>query len=301
MLDLFNSAKNIEENPQNHSKKLEGKIIASLFFEPSTRTKDSFVSATHRSGGKVVGFDSVGGSSAVKGESLADMIIMESGYSDMIVLRHSKDGSARLASEYAKRANTGEIVPVINGGDGQNQHPTQTMLDLYTIQKELGKLDGLTIATVGDHKYGRTLHSLLYGAAMFGMKIKMVAPEIVEMPEKYLKTVAQKYGTKPEKFGSIEEVISEADIIYMTRIQKERFQDPGEYKKVAGAFVLDANMMTKAKENMIVLHPLPRDSSQERPEIHPLIDKDKRAVYFKQAENGVPIRRALMHKYLGVE
>ena len=220
---------------------------------------------------------------------------MYAGYSDLIVIRHSKDGAARLASEYSIKPNTGEIVPVINGGDGQNQHPTQTMLDLYTIEKELGKLEGLHIALVGDLKYGRTTHSLLFGAAMFGMEISLVAPQQIQMPEKYLVKVKELYDVNPKFHNSIEDIISDVDVLYMTRIQKERFPDINEYRKVANAFVLNSKLMELAKEKMIVMHPLPRTN-----EIKPEVDKDKRAAYFKQAENGVPIRRALMHKVLEV-
>lgn len=302
LIELFDLAQKIEENPKDYAKKLDGRIIANLFFEPSTRTKDSFKSAVHRSGGTEVGFGSDESTSSKKGESLADTIVMYAGYSDVIVMRHPKDGSAKLASEYAIRANSGECIPIINGGDGQNQHPTQTMLDLYTIKKELGKLEGIKIAMVGDLKYGRTTHSLLYGAAMFDMDISLVAPEIVQMPRTYFQTAHKLYNAKPRLFNSIEEVISDVDVLYMTRIQKERFPDIGEYKKIAGSFVLDTKLMEKAQKTMRILHPLPRDSTQDCPEISPAVDKDKpRAAYFRQAENGVPVRRALLYKILGVE
>jgi aspartate carbamoyltransferase catalytic subunit len=290
LVEILDLAGEIEKNPEGYSKKMNGKNGALLFFEPSTRTKDSFASAIDWMGGKTVGFDSVGGSSLSKGESLADTISMYAGFSDVIIMRHNLVGSAKLATEYAIRANTGKVVPVINGGDGDNQHPTQTMLDLYTIRKELGQLEGLNIALVGDLRYGRTVHSLLYGAALFNMNIRLVSPELTRMPENYIETAVEKYNAKIEEFKSIAEVIRDSDVIYMTRMQEERFSDPNEYKKASGQVVLTPDHMERAKKDMIVMHPLPRIDEIDR-----RIDSDKkRAAYLRQAENGVPVRQAIL-------
>ncbi len=258
---------------------LEGRPIASLFFEPSTRTRLSFETAISNLGGRVVGFADADTSSQKKGETLSDTIRMASGYCDAIVMRHPLEGAARRASEISD-------VPVINGGDGANQHPTQTMLDLYTIQKEFGKIDGLKIAMVGDLKYGRTVHSLATALNHFnGIELSFVSPAELKMPSSIVKD--SKHPVK--EIGNLGEIIPTADVIYMTRIQKERFPDPLEYGKVKDSFELTAKMLDGAKQEMIVMHPLPRIT-----EINVDVDETKYARYFAEAANGVPVREALL-------
>ncbi|KYK26094.1 MAG: aspartate carbamoyltransferase [Candidatus Proteinoplasmatales archaeon SG8-5] len=266
---------------------LRNKIMATLFFEPSTRTRLSFESAMLRMGGRTLGFSDPGGTSAKKGETLADTIRMAAAYSDVIVLRHPQEGAAKLASEFSD-------VPVINAGDGAGQHPTQTLLDLFTIKKEVGKIDGKNIALVGDLKYGRTVHSLAYALSTFKAKLTFVAPPTLQMPEEMVATVKE-MGTKPKLVNRIEDVIKTADVIYVTRIQKERFPDPDEYKKVARVYRITPAMLKGAKETMRIMHPLPRVK-----EISPEVDEMKHAAYFKQAFYGVPTRMALLSAVLGV-
>ena len=260
---------------------MNGKIMATLFFEPSTRTRLSFESAMQRLGGRVLGFADPGGTSAKKGETLADTIRMAAAYSDLIVLRHPQEGAARLASRFSD-------VPVINAGDGAGQHPTQTLLDLLTIRREAGKIDGKKIALVGDLKYGRTVHSLAYALAMFDTELTFVAPPTLQMPKEMIETVSQ-MGPKPNLVNSVEEVVADADVIYVTRIQKERFPDPAEYKKVAEVYKITPEILEDAKDSMIVMHPLPRVK-----EISPEVDETQHAAYFKQAFYGVPTRMALI-------
>jgi aspartate carbamoyltransferase catalytic subunit len=267
---------------------MNGKIMATLFFEPSTRTRLSFESAMQRLGGRVLGFADPGGTSAKKGETLADTIRMAAAYSDLIVLRHPQEGAARLASKFSD-------VPVINAGDGAGQHPTQTLLDLQTIRRESGKIDGKKVALVGDLKYGRTVHSLAYALAMFDTELTFVAPPTLQMPEEMIETVSQ-MGPKPKLVNSVEEVITDADVIYVTRIQKERFPDPAEYKKVAEVYKITPDLLEDAKKKMIVMHPLPRVK-----EISPEVDETDYAAYFKQAFYGVPTRMALVSLVSGVE
>ena len=260
---------------------MNGKIMATLFFEPSTRTRLSFESAMQRLGGRVLGFADPGGTSAKKGETLADTIRMAAAYSDLIVLRHPQEGAARLASRFSD-------VPVINAGDGAGQHPTQTLLDLLTIRREAGKIDGKKIALVGDLKYGRTVHSLAYALAMFDTELTFVAPPTLQMPKDMIETVSQ-MGPKPKLVNSVEEVIADADVIYVTRIQKERFPDSAEYRKVAEVYKITPDILEGAKNKMIVMHPLPRVK-----EISPEVDDTEHAAYFKQAFYGVPTRMALI-------
>ena len=267
---------------------MNGKIMATLFFEPSTRTRLRFESAMQRLGGRVLGFADPGGTSAKKGETLADTIRMAAAYSDLIVLRHPQEGAARLASKFSD-------VPVINAGDGAGQHPTQTLLDLLTIRREAGKIDGKKIALVGDLKYGRTVHSLAYALAMFDTELTFVAPPTLQMPEEMIETVSQ-MGPKPTLVNSVEEVIADADVIYVTRIQKERFPDPAEYRKVAEVYKITPELLEDAKNKMIVMHPLPRVK-----EISPEVDETDYAAYFKQAFYGVPTRMALVSLVSGVE
>jgi len=266
---------------------MNGKIMATLFFEPSTRTRLSFESAMQRLGGRVLGFADPGGTSAKKGETLADTIRMAAAYSDLIVLRHPQEGAARLASRFSD-------VPVINAGDGAGQHPTQTLLDLLTIRREAGKIDGKKIALVGDLKYGRTVHSLAYALAMFDTELTFVAPPTLQMPEEMIETVGE-MGPKPKLVNSVEEVVADADVIYVTRIQKERFPDPAEYKKMAEVYKITPELLEDAKKKMIVMHPLPRVK-----EIAPEVDETGHAAYFKQAFYGVPARMALVSLVSGV-
>lgn len=265
---------------------LTGKILSSLFFEPSTRTRLSFESAMSRLGGQVVGITEREGSSLVKGETLADTIRMAESYSDVIVLRHPQEGAARMAAEFTKK-------PIINGGDGAGQHPTQTLLDLFTIKTEAGEIKGKNIVFVGDLKYGRTVHSLAYAIALFGGKIHFVAPELLQMPNEVINKIKE-LGAKPTSTNSLAEIIPSADVLYVTRIQKERIPDETEYKKVVGLYKVDKKLLKKAKKNMIVMHPLPRVT-----EISPDVDDTNHALYFKQAFNGVPVRMALLSLVLG--
>ncbi|WP_455392165.1 aspartate carbamoyltransferase [[Eubacterium] cellulosolvens] len=265
---------------------LGGKILSSLFFEPSTRTRLSFETAMCRLGGRVIGITEREGSSLVKGETLADTIRMAESYSDVIVLRHPQEGAARMAAEFSN-------IPVINGGDGAGQHPTQTLLDLFTIRTEAGEIKDKNIVFVGDLKYGRTVHSLSYAIALFGGRLHFVAPELLQMPNEVISRI-QEQGSNPTSYNSLSDIISKADVMYVTRIQKERIPDETEYKKVAGSYRVDKQLLTHAKKNLIVMHPLPRVT-----EIAPDVDGTKHAVYFRQAFNGVPVRMALLSLVLG--
>ncbi len=272
---------------EKDSKLLDGKILAAFFFEPSTRTKLSFESAMLRLGGSVLGFANPKGTSATKGETLADTIRMAEAYSDVIVLRHPREGAARLAAKFSEK-------PVINAGDGAGQHPTQTLLDLFTIRSEKGKIEGLNINLIGDLKYGRTVHSLAHALAMFGANLSFTAPRELQMPEHVIKDV-RKYGIEPRIYTSLEDSVDDSDVMYVTRIQKERFPDLAEYEKVAGAYRIDLDLLEKAKSDVTIMHPLPRVS-----EISPEVDNTRNAKYFIQAFNGVPVRMALLSLVLGV-
>jgi len=267
---------------------LEGKVIATLFFEPSTRTRLSFESAISRLGGKIVGFTDASSSSVTKGETLNDTIRTVNNYCDLIVMRHPIEGSARLASEIAD-------VPVVNAGDGANQHPTQTMLDLYSIRKTQGSLDNLNIFLVGDLKYGRTVHSLLMAMSRWNTTFNFISPEELKMPVEY-KLYLDKLGLKYYEHSDFTDIINEADIIYMTRIQKERFSDPIEYEKVKNVYVLRNNMLRDTKDRMKVLHPLPRVN-----EIHTDVDTNTKSYYFQQALNGVYTRQAILTRLLDLK
>ncbi len=287
ILKVLDLAEGFEKNPNQRI--LEGKVVATLFFEPSTRTRLSFESAVNRLGGRVIGFSEASTSSVSKGESLKDTILTVSNYSDLIVMRHPIEGSARYASEVAK-------VPIINAGDGANQHPTQTMLDLYSIRKTQGKLNDLKIVMVGDLKYGRTVHSLLMAMSQFNASFTFIAPKELQMPLEYkmfLDSVNLKYKETSELSA---ENIKDADIIYMTRVQRERFSDPLEYEKVKNVYVLRNAMLQDTKPNMRVLHPLPRVN-----EIHTDVDDNPKAYYFPQAKNGVFTRMAIMASILGLK
>ncbi len=284
ILQILDLAEEFESNP--NQKLLEGKVVGSLFFEPSTRTRLSFETAINRLGGRVVGFSDSASSSATKGESLKDTMQMVSRYADLIVMRHPLEGSARYASEQS-------LVPVINAGDGANQHPTQTMLDLYSIRKTQGTLDDLNIFLVGDLKYGRTVHSLLMALSNFNPMFHFVSPEELRMPREY-KLFLEEHDIPYYEHGELSEIIEEADIIYMTRVQKERFSDPMEYERVKNIYVLKRSMLEGTRDNMRVLHPLPRVN-----EIHTDVDASPKAYYFDQARNGVFTRMALIAAVMG--
>lgn len=276
---ILDIAAGFEENPIQ--KILENNVVATLFFEPSTRTRLSFESAASRLGAKVIGFSSSASSSVSKGESLKDTILTVSNYSDVIVMRHPKDGSARYASEVSP-------VPVINAGDGANQHPTQTLLDMYSIRKTQGTLDNLHIAFVGDLKYGRTVHSLTMALTQFNTTFHLVSPEELKLPSYVKRHIKEKQLTYYQ-YTDLLEVIPNVDIIYMTRIQRERFSDPMEYEKVKNIYNLENSMLNNSKENMRILHPLPRIN-----EISTDVDSNPKAYYFQQALNGVFVRQALL-------
>ncbi len=284
ILHILKKAKELEDRPQPTL--LQGKLMASMFFEPSTRTKLSFEAAMTKLGGGIVGFASGKTSSTSKGESLSDSVRTVEQYSDIIVIRHNLDGAARLARDKTN-------IPVINGGDGSNQHPTQTLLDLYTIMKTQGKLDGLKVALVGDLKYGRTVHSLAMALRHFGCELHFVAPEALKMPD-YITAELEKAGVKYTEHEKIEEVVKEVDILYMTRIQRERFPDDAEYEKVKNVYVLNKSMLEGVKSNLKVMHPLPRVN-----EIALDVDDTESAESFEQAGNGIPVRQAIMALALG--
>jgi aspartate carbamoyltransferase catalytic subunit len=282
ILDL---AEGFEKKPVQNI--LEGYVVATLFFEPSTRTRLSFESAASRLGAQVIGFSEAGSSSVSKGESLNDTILTVSNYADIIVMSHPREGSARFASEVSP-------VPVINAGDGANQHPTQTLLDMYSIRKTQGRLDNLQIAFVGDLKYGRTVHSLTFALCNFNATFHLVSPEELKLPS-YVKRRIKENQLDYFQYTDMSEVIPQVDILYMTRIQKERFSDPIEYEKVRNAYILRNEMLQGAKKNMRVLHPLPRVN-----EIEMDVDINPMAYYFHQAQNGVYVRQALLASILGV-
>ena len=263
---------------------LQGYILATLFFEPSTRTRLSFESAMHRLGGSVIGFSNPSATSISKGETLADTVRVMDSYSDVIVIRHPLEGSARLAAEFAES-------PVINGGDGAGQHPTQTLLDLFTMYEKFGEISGLNVALVGDLKYGRTVHSLAYALDRLGANVFLISPELLRMP----KHVLNELSKKPFETDRIEDVVEDVDVFYVTRIQKERFPDPAEYKKVAGSYRITPELLEMGRKDVVVMHPLPRVD-----EISPEVDSTPHALYFKQAFNGVPVRMALLALVLGV-
>lgn len=279
ILEVLKVANELEG--KNSTGLLKNSIVGSLFFEPSTRTRLSFTSAVYRLGGQVLGFDSPDATSLKKGESLRDTIKMTEAYSDVIVMRHPKDGAARFAADVSK-------VPVINAGDGANEHPSQTLLDLYTIQKEFGSIENKKVAFVGDLKYGRTVHSLTKALEMFNCEFYFVAPESIQIPE-YITRELDSKGIKYTLVDDYKEILKEIDVMYMTRIQKERFDSIEEYEKVAGVYIINKeSILGRCKENMIILHPLPRVD-----EIEIDLDETKHARYFEQAANGVPTREAI--------
>lgn len=258
-----------------------GKILATLFYEPSTRTRLSFESAMIRLGGSVIGFAEPNSSSVAKGETLADTARVVSEYADIIVIRHPLAGAARVMADYSE-------TPVINGGDGSHQHPTQTLYDLYTINKHLGRISGLKVGLCGDLKFGRTVHSLSYALARFGAEIICISPKGLELPDHVLQRLEIKYKHKVTYSDKLEDVIGDIDVLYMTRIQKERLPDDIDYNSVAGKFIINKELMAKAKNQMIILHPLPRVD-----EIAYELDNDQRAFYFRQSAYGVRVRMAI--------
>jgi len=284
--EILQLADDFEKNP--HQTLLEGLVIATLFFEPSTRTRLSFESAINRLGGRVIGFSSPSSSSVSKGESLKDTILTVSNYADLIVMRHPLEGSAKYASEVSP-------VPVVNAGDGAHQHPTQTLLDLFSIKKTQGKLNDLNICIIGDLKYGRTVHSLLMAMSHYNPVFNFIAPEELRVPDEY-KHFLDKKGIKYYEHTSMEDNLKYADIIYMTRVQRERFADPVEYEKVKNVYILDNAMLDDTKDNMRILHPLPRVN-----EINTDVDPNPKAYYFTQALNGVYTRMAIIAKILDVK
>ena len=286
ILNILDSAAKFEANPNQNI--LNGKVAATLFFEPSTRTRLSFETAVNRLGGRVIGFADASTSSQSKGETLKDTIRMVSNYADIIIMRHYLEGAARYASEITK-------VPIINAGDGSNQHPSQTMLDLYSMRKTQGRLDNLKIAMVGDLKYGRTVHSLIMAMTNFSPEFFFIAPEELRLPEEY-KIICKKadiHYTEQTEFNT--EIINEVDILYMTRVQKERFTDVMEYEKVKNVYTLRNSMLDGSKDNIRILHPLPRVN-----EIDQDVDGNPKAYYFEQAGNGLFARQAIICDALGL-
>lgn len=264
------------------------RILATCFFEPSTRTRLSFAAAMHRLGGSVICLQDVKMSSVAKGESLADTMRMMSAYSDLIVIRHSQEGAAQEAAEAAS-------VPVINAGDGTRNHPTQTLTDLFTLRRRKGRLSGLKVGLCGDLKYGRTVHSLAPVLARLGNEVVCIAPPALALPGEYLEEVERLSGKRPQETEELAGALADLDVLYMTRIQAERFPSPEEYEKYRGVYVLDAALMRRAPADMIVMHPLPRVD-----EIAEEVDSDPRAAYFEQAAGGVPVRMALIALILGL-
>ena len=287
ILYMLEMAKEFEAHPNRHI--LDGKVVATLFFEPSTRTRLSFETAANRLGARVIGFSDPKATSSSKGETLKDTIKMVSNYADIIVMRHHLEGAARYASEVT-------TVPIVNAGDGANQHPSQTMLDLYSIYKTQGTLENLNIFLVGDLKYGRTVHSLLMAMRHFNPTFHFIAPDELRMPEEY-KIYCREHNIKyVEHTDFTEEIIADADILYMTRVQRERFFNEADYVRLKDSYILDTEKMRLARRDLCVLHPLPRVN-----EISRAVDDDPRACYFRQVANGKYMREALLMKLLEVD
>ena len=287
--ELMNLAHDIQENPEKYAHTCDGKKLATLFYEPSTRTRLSFEAAMMNLGGKCLGFASADSSSASKGESVADTIRVISCYADIAAMRHPKEGAPLVASEFSK-------IPVINAGDGGHQHPTQTLADLYTIRMLNGSFDNITIGLCGDLKFGRTVHSLIEALARYkNVKFILISPKELRVPTYIREDVLKKNNLPYEAVESLEEAMPGLDILYMTRIQKERFFNEEEYLKMKGYYILDKQKMELAKEHMYVLHPLPRVN-----EISVDVDEDPRAMYFEQAHNAVYMREALILTLLGL-
>lgn len=286
ILRILKLAEKFDEQP--NQKLLEGKVCATLFFEPSTRTRLSFETAINRLGGRVIGFSDASTTSSTKGETLKDTIMMVSNYADLIIMRHHLEGAARYASEISP-------VPVINAGDGANQHPTQTLLDIYSIYKTQKKLDDLTITIVGDLKYGRTVHSLINGMSHFNPTFHFVAPEELKLPTVYKNFCDEQQIKYTEQTDFTPEVLNRSDILYMTRVQRERFTDLMEYEKVKNIYILRKDMLGETKDNLRILHPLPRVN-----EIQQDVDDSTKAYYFQQAGNGLYARQAVICDLLNI-
>ena len=288
--ELVKTGCDIMEHPAEYAHKCDGRILATLFFEPSTRTRLSFESAMLSLGGQVLGFSSAASSSASKGESVADTIRVVSAYCDIIAMRHPKEGAPLVATQHS-------LVPVINAGDGGHNHPTQTLTDLITIHKEKGHFDNLTIGFCGDLKFGRTVHSLVAAMSRYtGVRFVFVSPEELKLP-RYVKEQYIKANNIPyTQSTSLEAVMPELDILYMTRVQKERFFNEEDYLRLKDSYILTLEKLANAKEDLRILHPLPRVN-----EISVAVDNDPRACYFKQAQNGRYIRMALIMKLLGIQ
>ncbi|UCE15833.1 MAG: aspartate carbamoyltransferase [Candidatus Bathyarchaeota archaeon] len=282
---ILKTASTMEPIAKSGSNMLQRKTLATIFFEPSTRTRLSFEAAMHKLGGSIVGFAEAEMTSVKKGENLADTIRVVESYADIIVLRHPLEGAGRLAAEFAG-------VPILNGGSGAEEHPTQALLDLYTILKEKRKIDGLNIALIGDLRYGRTVHSLAYALSLYEVKLHLVSPESLQMRREVLETIKEKIEVVQKT--ELEKILPKMDILYMTRIQKERFPDPAEYAKVKGIYNINLETLKNAKKDMTILHPLPRVG-----EIAPEVDETPHAKYFQQVWNGVVTRMALLALVLG--
>jgi len=282
---ILKIASEMEHLTKTGSDILKGRIMATLFFEPSTRTRLSFETAMYKLGGSVIGFSEPEMSSISKGENLADTIRVVEKYADVIVLRHPSEGAARFAAEYAS-------VPVINAGSGAEEHPTQALLDLYTILKEKGRIDGLSIALMGDLRYGRTVHSLAYALSLYKVKLFLVSPDLLRIRKEILEDIRNRADVY--EYTNIEDVLPEVDVLYVTRIQKERFPDLAEYAKVKGSYKIDLKVLRKAKSDLIILHPLPRVD-----EISVEVDSTPFAKYFQQVKNGLVTRMALLALILG--
>lgn len=265
---------------------LKGKILANLFYEPSTRTSSSFTAAMERLGGSVIPINEVRYSSVAKGESLPDTVRTLEAYADVIVLRHPQKGAAALAAQYARK-------PIINAGDGVGEHPTQALLDLFTIREELGQVDGLTVTMLGDLKYGRTVHSLARLLSLYDVRLNYVSPNILQMPREIIAEL-EEMGIPQAEHETLDPVLAETDVLYVTRVQKERFEDLSEYEQVKGAYIITPETMALAKERMILMHPFPRVG-----EISMEVDADPRAAYFRQMEYGLYVRMALLAMVLG--
>lgn len=284
---ILKTAASMEQITKKGSDMLHGKILATLFFEPSTRTRLSFEAAMNKLGGTSIGFAEPKVAAIKKGENLADTIRVVENYADVLVLRHPLEGAARLAAEFAD-------VPVINAGSGAEEHPTQALLDLYTILKEKGTIDGLNITLMGDLRYGRTVHSLAYALSLYNVQLYLVSPELLRMRREVTDSIKQKINVSE---GSvIEEVLPQTDVLYVTRIQEERFPDPAEYAKVSGTYKIDIPTLRDSKENMIIMHPLPRVN-----EIDQEVDNTPHARYFQQVWNGIVTRTAILALILGAK
>ncbi|OLD12767.1 MAG: aspartate carbamoyltransferase [Crenarchaeota archaeon 13_1_40CM_2_52_14] len=282
---ILDMAEAMEPLAKIGSDMLHGKIMATLFYEPSTRTKLSFESAMTRLGGTALGFAETKGTSVEKGENLADTVRVVENYADVLVVRHPLEGAARMAAEFSR-------VPVINAGSGAEEHPTQALLDLYTIKKELGAIDGISIGLIGDLRYGRTVHSLAYALAKYKVRLVLISPEILRMRKEVLEEVSKKIDV--EETTSLQQHLKELDVIYMTRVQKERFGDLAEYEKVKGSYRLTSDELARAKKSSIVMHPLPRVD-----EIDSSVDSTSHAKYFPQVGNGVVLRMGLLGLVFG--